>query len=287
MRFTLISGSADAHVFSGKFITATAVSLAAALIFFVCVPLEAYTVTYDWNRTVTSKTNPPVKTIVKFDTDTRLDMVRVYHLAPRKAITITLKGRSGSYQVKNFAKVGAFGSKKELQVYQADKPGTVIKAGEYQVVSSDPATWLYNAGTGNRGFLVIGGTRQSKELGQLRVGDRLVLDNIQFAGGGATILPTSHGTLNALYSTLARSKTLRVELRGHINKPGARLEMKADNDLGGRRAKAVYDYLVNKGIAKQRLSYKGYGNTQMLHPKPRTPAQEAANRRVEVVVIAK
>ena len=287
MRFRFMSCHADARSYSRKSITATSVSLVAAFVLLLPVGLEAYSVLYDWNRDVPSKTNPPVKTVVKFDTDTRLDMVRVYHLAPAKAITVTLKGRSGSYQVKNFVKVEAFGPKKELQVYRADKPGIVVQAGEYQVVSSDPATWLYNVGTGNRGFLAIDGTRQSKDLGQLRVGERLVLDNIQFVGGSATILPPSYATLNALYSSLARSQTLRVELRGHINAPGTRLDMKAENDLGGRRAKAVYDYLVNKGIANQRLSYKGYGNTQMLHPKPQTPDQEAANRRVEVVVVAK
>ncbi|RPJ52421.1 MAG: OmpA family protein [Acidobacteria bacterium] len=287
MRFNRKPSDAPVENFSRKSLIATAVSLAAVLILLVPVRLDAYPVVYDWNKDVPSRSNPPVKTIVKFDTDTRLDMVRVYHLAPQKPITITLKGKSGSYQIKNFARVGAFGPKKQLQVYRADKPGIVVKAGDYQVMSSDTSTWLYNAETGNRGFLAIDGTRQSKELGQLAVGQRLVLDNIQFAGGTATILPPSFPTLNTLYSSLARSKTLKVELRGHINKPGARLDMKADNDLGGRRAKAVYDYLVNKGIAKQRLSYKGYGNTQMLHPKPQTPEQEAANRRVEAVVVAK
>ncbi len=261
--------------------------LAVALFIILPLRVEAYTVHYDWNRDVPSKTSPPVKTLVKFDTDTRLDLVRVYHLAPKGTITVTLKGKAGSFKITGFAKVGAFGSKKELQVFRADRPGVVVRAGVYEAVSSEPTSWLYNQGTGNRGFLAIDGTRQAKDLGQLRVGDRLVLDNIQFVGGSATILPTSHPTLNALRDSLARSKTVRVELRGHVNVPDRKPDMKIEGDLGGRRAKAVYDYLVNKGIGKERLSYKGYGNTQMLHPKPQTPGQEAANRRVEVVVLAK
>jgi outer membrane protein OmpA-like peptidoglycan-associated protein len=260
---------------------------AAALL--VCLPLavEAYPVLYDWNRDVPSRTSPPAKTTIKFDTDTRLDMVRVYHLAPKSAISLTLKGKAGTYRVSNFAKVSAFGPKKELQVYIADRPGIVVKAGDYQVISSEPSTWLYNAGTGNRGFLAIDGTRQSKDLGQLKVGERIVLENIQFSGGSATILPVSHAVLNGLYNSLSRNKTMKVELRGHVNTPGAKLDMKSDNDLGGRRAKAVYDFLVGKGIAKDRLSYRGFGNTQMLHPKPQNAEQEAANRRVEVVVVAR
>ena len=275
------------HVQAAPIFTKSGALLVAAFLLFQPAALEAYSVTYDWNRLVPSRTNPPVRTVVKFDTDTRLDMVRVYHLAPKGPITVTLKGKSGSYRVTNFRMVESFGPKKELQVYRADTPGTVVKAGEYELTSSDPSTWLYNAGTGNRGFLAIDGTRQSKDLGQLQVGERLVLDNIQFAGSAATILPPSYATLNTLYGALDRNKTLKVELRGHVNNPTAKLDMKCDGDLGGRRAKAVYQYLVNKGIAANRMNYKGYGNTQMLHPKPQTPQQEAANRRVEVVVTAK
>ncbi|MBE0559060.1 MAG: OmpA family protein, partial [Proteobacteria bacterium] len=235
--------------------------LVTALVLFLPVCLDAYTVIYDWNRDVASKINPPVKTVVRFDSDTRLDMVRVYHLAPREAIAITLKGRSGSHRVTNFAKVNAFGPKKALQVYQA-KPGTVVKAGEYEVLSSSPSTWLYNAGTGNRGFLAIDGTRQSSKPDQHKVGDRLELKDIEFASDRAVILPTSYPSLNGLYNTLAKSKTLKVELRGHANAPGAKPDMKYAGDLGGRRAKAVSDYMVNKGIARDRVRYKGYGNTQ-------------------------
>lgn len=140
----------------------TAVMLIASLLLLLPFRAFALSVTYDWNRDVPTKTNPPVKTTIKLDTDMRLDMVRVYHLAPKQPMTVTLKGKAGSYQIKGFKKVEAFGPKKELQVWRADSLGIVVKAGEYQAVSSDPATWLFNNGTGNRGFLVIDGTRLQK-----------------------------------------------------------------------------------------------------------------------------
>ncbi len=267
-------------------------AILAAITLFLFLPqaLSADSVHYDWNRDVVTKTNPPVRTVVKVAADMRLDMVRIYHRAPTRPITLTLKSNSGTYTISKFVKTGSFGAKQDLQVFQANSTGIIVEAGSYQVTSSDPATWLYNAGTGNRGFLAIDGTRQRREadeLGQLRVGDRMTLDHILFVSDSHRLLPSSQPALTSLYNSLARTKTVKIELRGHVNAPNEKLDMKAAKDLGGLRAKVICDYLVNKGIARTRVSYKGYGNTQMIHPKPKTAAQESANRRVEVVVVAK
>jgi outer membrane protein OmpA-like peptidoglycan-associated protein len=269
------------------FVRILSATLAIMAILLLPQMVSAYSAYYDWNRDVPTKTNPPVNTVVNFDTDTRLDMVRIYHLAPTRPITVTLAGCSGSYKVSNFVKTNSFGAKKDLQVFVVEKTGIIVKAGSYKVTSSDPATWFYNAGTGNRGFLAINGTRQPRDLGQLKVGERIVLENILFISDSAGVLPSSQSALEALYNSLLRNKTVKIELRGHINGPNQKLDMKASGDLGGQRAKTISDYLVNKGIDKERVSYKGYGNTQMLHPKPQSAEQESANRRVEAVVVGR
>jgi outer membrane protein OmpA-like peptidoglycan-associated protein len=52
------------------------------------------------------------------------------------------------------------------------------------------------------------------------------------------------------------------------------------------RAKAVYNYLLRQKINRNRLSFKGFGNTQPIFPIPeKTEAERDANRRVEIQIV--
>lgn len=80
---------------------------------------------------------------------------------------------------------------------------------------------------------------------------------------------------------------LQVEIAGHINHPGVKpafLE-KWEWELSSRRARVVYDFLLEHGISGKRMSCKGYGNSEMLFPNPDNPEQEQQNRRVEIRVL--
>ena len=61
---------------------------------------------------------------------------------------------------------------------------------------------------------------------------------------------------------MKRNPSLKIELGGHTDSRGN------DTDnllLSTERAKTVYNYLItNEGIASNRLSYKGYGKTQVI-----------------------
>jgi len=66
---------------------------------------------------------------------------------------------------------------------------------------------------------------------------------------------------------------MKIKINGHVNWPkknttpeGAEFNMKLSTD----RAKAVYDYLAKHGVKEERLSYEGFGNTQMIYPNPAT-----------------
>jgi outer membrane protein OmpA-like peptidoglycan-associated protein len=59
-------------------------------------------------------------------------------------------------------------------------------------------------------------------------------------------------------------------------------------DLSTQRAKALYNFLLNQNISKDRLSYKGFGSSQPIYALPEKNEQErAANRRVEILIVNK
>jgi len=114
-----------------------------------------------------------------------------------------------------------------------------------------------------------------------KIGDKMALQNITFYGGSDIPLPESYKTLDELFTSLKDKPSVEISIEGHI--------CCFNNDVGnlsGKRAKAVYDYLVNKGIGKDRLSYKGLGHSQPL-TNERNELERQMNRRVEIRVMKK
>ena len=75
---------------------------------------------------------------------------------------------------------------------------------------------------------------------------------------------------------------LKIEIQGHIC-------CQLTNDLQAlsvARAKAVYNFLVSNQINRKRLSFKGFGTTNPIHPIPeKSEKEEQENRRVEIVIL--
>jgi outer membrane protein OmpA-like peptidoglycan-associated protein len=65
--------------------------------------------------------------------------------------------------------------------------------------------------------------------------------------------------LNKLADFLKDNSSVRIEIGGHTDTRG---NAAANQQLSEDRAQSVYQYLIEKGIDKSRLSYKGYGQTQ-------------------------
>lgn len=78
----------------------------------------------------------------------------------------------------------------------------------------------------------------------------------------ATLRPESKDSLNFLYQTLLDNPTAIIEIGSHTDSRGSD---KSNEKLAAARAQACVDYLVTeKGIAKERLMAKGYGETRPL-----------------------
>jgi outer membrane protein OmpA-like peptidoglycan-associated protein/tetratricopeptide (TPR) repeat protein len=110
----------------------------------------------------------------------------------------------------------------------------------------------------------------------------IVLQNIFFETGSAELLPTSDPELNKLLWTLRKNTAMKIEIRGHTDHEG---DDKSNQVLSEARAKAVYQYLVGRGIEAERLTYKGFGETQPIADN-NTSEGRKQNRRTEFKVIS-
>lgn len=124
------------------------------------------------------------------------------------------------------------------------------------------------------------------DVDKLKVNETLRLNNIFFVGGTSTILPDSQPELDNLLHVMQASKTLIIKIEGHICCMGPK-EGLDDNNLSGRRAKAVYDFLISNGISARRLYYEGVGNMNPVVRADSTEEDHIKNRRVEIRVISK
>lgn len=109
---------------------------------------------------------------------------------------------------------------------------------------------------------------------------RLVLRGVNFDFDSAEIRPESRPTLDEAVRLLGDNRNVDVVAEGHTDSLGS---AEYNQKLSVRRAEAVYRYLVNRGIAPERLSVKGFGETHPVATND-TEAGRAQNRRVELHV---
>jgi len=119
-----------------------------------------------------------------------------------------------------------------------------------------------------------------KDRKSLIVGKSIPIDKLTFAADSSNISRSNYPVMNELVDFLKTNEDISIEIGGHTND---RCEESFCNELSELRAKAVVDYLKNRGVADFRLSYKGYGKT---NPKAsnKTPTGRRTNQRVEIKV---
>ncbi len=119
------------------------------------------------------------------------------------------------------------------------------------------------------------------DLKPIRPRASAVLNNIFFDVNKFDVKPESFSELENAIKFLQLNSTLTIEVAGHTDNAG--LE-EYNLKLSQKRAQAVIDYLVQKGIDKQRLQSNGYGSTKPV-AKNDTEANRQLNRRIEFVII--
>jgi len=130
-------------------------------------------------------------------------------------------------------------------------------------------------------LLKIGLERLVEVKPEARPPKPIVLRNIFFESGSANLLSSSQNELEKLYQLLQSETKLRIQINGHTDEVGGD---ESNLTLSDNRAKAVYQWLIDKGIDENRLAYKGYGENEPIASNE-TEEGRRRNRRTEFVVI--
>lgn len=115
----------------------------------------------------------------------------------------------------------------------------------------------------------------------LQAGMTITIDELYFDIDRSEVLPQSYKTLHCLLAQLQKYPSMNIELRGHTDSQGT-----AEHNLrlSEARAKAVADYLIERGIDRRRITWKGFGKSMPIADND-TPEGREKNRRVEYRLI--
>lgn len=109
----------------------------------------------------------------------------------------------------------------------------------------------------------------------------VTLENVLFETGSAKLNPISFKSLDDLVRFMKRKTTMVIEIAGHTDNVG---KDESNRELSQKRADAVRVYIIEKGIAPNRVVAKGYGSVQPVADNG-TEAGRRKNRRTEVHIL--
>lgn len=104
-------------------------------------------------------------------------------------------------------------------------------------------------------------------------------DSLLFSPGSDLIHPLTHPWLDQIAARLKAESDLKAEIKGHTDD----IERESE-ELSARRAMAVMEYLLDKGVDPHRISSTGYGGTEPRNSNA-SPVGQADNRRVEIIIL--
>ncbi len=113
--------------------------------------------------------------------------------------------------------------------------------------------------------------------------EEIVLRGVNVESNSDRLLPGAESRLNDAVATLQKNPTIEVEVAGHTDSDGA---ADYNEGLSARRAQTVHDYLAANGISVDRMSVRGYGESEPIADNS-TSAGKAENRRVVLRITAR
>jgi outer membrane protein OmpA-like peptidoglycan-associated protein len=118
--------------------------------------------------------------------------------------------------------------------------------------------------------------------GELKVGDKIVFENILFKTGYSQIMPDSKKTLESIAHALVERKDIYFTIQGHVcctqNSRDAVDRKTKLRNLSEARAEFIYNYFIKKGVDKKRMRRIGMRRKFPLGGDPKL------DRRVEIII---
>lgn len=118
------------------------------------------------------------------------------------------------------------------------------------------------------------------ELQKISSGRKVILNNVFFNYDESILRPESKAELNTIVDFLKSFPSGIIEISGHTDSIGSN---EYNQILSEERAKAVVNYLANKGISKKRFFFVGYGETEPIASNS-TEGGRQLNRRTELKI---
>ncbi len=181
-------------------------------------------------------------------------------------------------------KVGVLtGSTYSFALFDREKYSITIQANGFQVYKAtvDPATANADRKVLKDIELVAEAVKVEEPVHT--VGKVIPLNNLIFAQNSDKISASSHAQLNDVAKMLHDNPKMIIQIEGHTdvdNKQTAKLNMK----LSEQRVEAVRDYLLTKGVVKNKVKTKAFGGTRPIYTGSNAK-ERAQNRRVEARIL--
>ncbi len=137
---------------------------------------------------------------------------------------------------------------------------------------------------GDLNNLILGGKESeisNTAFEDAKIGDKFNLNRIFFEFNSSELLTASFYELDKLLAIMLEKPNLQIEIRGHTDNVG---NDKYNKNLSIKRAGSVYDYLIEKGIQKTQMKYRGFGNKVPIAEND-TEEGRSMNRRVEIIIV--
>ena len=129
------------------------------------------------------------------------------------------------------------------------------------------------------------------DLSNSKAGETIRLSNLYFLPQRHTMTKESIPELENLFEVMVANPKMKIRIEGHVccikDYPDAMDVDNGDNRLSVNRAKAVFDFLEEKGISKDRMKYIGFGKSKPIIVDEETEEDANINRRVEIRIIEK
>jgi OmpA-OmpF porin, OOP family len=132
----------------------------------------------------------------------------------------------------------------------------------------------------NHPELMQGKAIETKYAGQITAQVSSRSYHIEFETGSAVIRPASCPMLDEIFQSAVVAEGLKLGVYGHTDNSGSD---DVNVPLSEKRAAAVKDYLLGKGLTQDRIETKGYGSSKPVADNA-TADGRGRNRRVEIVL---